>query len=75
MRESGDLLPALEKGRLAEYGMVELGELLNGMRPGRQADDHITLFESQGMAIQDLTLATRLLEKARMAGLGRELPY
>jgi alanine dehydrogenase len=55
--------------------MVELGELLNGMRPGRQADDHITLFESQGMAIQDLTLATRLLEKARMAGLGRELPY
>ncbi|WP_306476984.1 ornithine cyclodeaminase family protein [Methyloversatilis sp.] len=75
LRESGDLLPALEKGRLAEYGMVELGELLNGMRPGRQADDHITLFESQGMAIQDLTLATRLLEKARMAGLGRELPY
>ncbi|AOF80526.1 shikimate / quinate 5-dehydrogenase family protein [Methyloversatilis sp. RAC08] len=75
LRESGDLLPALEKGRLVEYGMVELGELLNGMRPGRESDDQITLFESQGMAIQDLTLASRLLEKARIAGLGRELPY
>ncbi|MFY0068439.1 hypothetical protein ABTP80_18405, partial [Acinetobacter baumannii] len=30
LRESGDLLPALEKGRLSEYGMTELGELLVG---------------------------------------------
>ena len=51
-----------EQAELA--GGSSFGELLNGMRPGRQADEHITLFESQGMAIQDLTLATRLLEKA-----------
>jgi ornithine cyclodeaminase len=75
LRESGDLLPAFEKGRLTEYGMVELGELLHGTRPGRTADTDITLFESQGMAIQDLTLAVRVLGKARAAGLGRELPY
>jgi ornithine cyclodeaminase len=75
LRESGDLLPALEKGRLSEYAMVELGELLTGMRPGRRGDADVTLFESQGMAIQDLVLAHRVLDQARAAGLGRELPY
>ncbi|WP_430433000.1 ornithine cyclodeaminase family protein [Methyloversatilis sp.] len=75
LRESGDLLPALEKGRLNEYGMTELGELLIGMRPGRRSAADITLFESQGMAIQDLVLAARLVDKARTAGLGRDLPY
>lgn len=75
LRESGDLLPALEKGRLSEYGITELGELLAGMRPGRRSAGDITLFESQGMAIQDLALATRVLEKAKAAGLGRDLPY
>ena len=75
LRESGDLLPALEKGRLTEYAMAELGEVLAGMRPGRCADTDITLFESQGMAIQDLSLAARVLDKARAASLGRELPY
>jgi alanine dehydrogenase len=75
LRESGDLLPALEKGRLSEYGMIELGELLTGMRPGRRGDADVTLFESQGMAIQDLVLAHRVLDQARAAGLGRELPY
>jgi alanine dehydrogenase len=75
LRESGDLLPALEKGRLAEHAMVELGELLTGMRSGRKLDADITLFESQGMAIQDLVLAARVLEKARAASLGLGLPY
>ncbi|HEY9192899.1 MAG TPA: ornithine cyclodeaminase family protein, partial [Methyloversatilis sp.] len=75
LRESGDLLPALEKGRLSEYGMVEMGELLTGMRTGRRSDGDITLFESQGMGIQDLVLASRLLDKARAASLGTELPY
>ena len=53
----------------------ELGELLVGMRPGRRSAADITLFESQGMAIQDLVLAARVVDKARTAGLGRDLPY
>jgi ornithine cyclodeaminase len=75
LRESGDLLPALEKGRLAEGQMVELGEVIAGQRPGRTASDEITLFESQGMAIQDLAVARRLLDMAREQGRGCELPY
>ena len=75
LKEAGDLLPALEKGRLAERTLVELGEVLIGRHPGRGAPDEITLFESQGMAIQDLSLAVRLEALARERGLGVELPY
>ena len=75
LKEAGDLLPALEKGRLAERTLVELGEVLIGRHPGRSAPDEITLFESQGMAIQDLSLAVRLEALARERGLGVELPY
>lgn len=75
LREAGDLLPALEKGRLHAGQLVELGELVAGIRPGRTSAEAITLFESQGMAIQDLALAVRILRLARAQGLGAELPY
>lgn len=75
LKEAGDLLPALEKGRLAERALVELGELIVGRHAGRSSPDDITLFESQGMAIQDLSLAVRIETLARERGLGVELPF
>ena len=75
LREAGDLLPALEKGRIHERQLVELGEVIAGIRPGRTGPQDITLFESQGMAIQDLAVAARLLALARSHGLGTHLPY
>jgi ornithine cyclodeaminase len=72
--EAGDLLPALEKGRLHEGQLVELGEIVAGVRPGRVDSQAITLFESQGMAIQDLAVAKRLFELAQVQGLGALLP-
>lgn len=75
LREAGDLLPALEKGRLTEGRLVELGELINGQRAGRADDTAVTLFESQGMAIQDLALAAALLQRAREKSMGRPLPW
>jgi len=72
--EAGDLLPLLEKGRLHDRRLVELGELIVGARPGRSSDAEITLFESQGMAIQDLALAARVLALARQEGAGTMLP-
>ncbi|MDP1651805.1 MAG: ornithine cyclodeaminase family protein [Rhodocyclaceae bacterium] len=74
LREAGDLLPALEKGRLHEGQLVELGEIVAGIRPGRMDAQAITLFESQGMAIQDLAVAVRLLKQAREQGLGAQIP-
>ena len=75
LKEAGDLLPALEKGRLAERALCELGELIIGRHAGRSSPDEITLFESQGMAIQDLSLAVRIETLARERGLGVELPF
>lgn len=73
--EAGDLLPALEKGRLQARQLVELGDVIVGKHAGRTTLDEISLFESQGMAIQDLALAVRLEVLARERGLGVELPY
>lgn len=74
LREAGDLLPALEKGRLHEGQLVELGEIVAGSRSGRTDPEAITLFESQGMAIQDLAVAKCLVELAKQHGLGTQLP-
>lgn len=75
LKEAGDLLPALEKGRLHDRQLVELGDVIIGRHPGRSAPEEITLFESQGMAIQDISVAVRLEALAREQGLGVELPY
>ncbi|MGC3963789.1 MAG: ornithine cyclodeaminase family protein [Rhodocyclaceae bacterium] len=75
LKEAGDLLPSLEKGRLSPGRLIELGDLVAGFRSGRTAAQQITLFESQGMGIQDLSLGLDLLERARAAGLGWNLPY
>ena len=74
LAEAGDLLPLLEKGRLHARQLVELGDIIVGKHKGRVSADQITIFESQGMAIQDLAVALRVLKAARAAGLGIELP-
>lgn len=74
LAEAGDLLPLLEKGRLQARQLVELGEVIVGRHGGRQNVSEITLFESQGMAIQDLAVALRVLEAAKARGLGHPLP-
>lgn len=75
LREAGDLLPSLEKGRLSEGQLIELGEVVAGVRPGRRSPEDVTLFESQGMAIQDVAVARRILALARERQIGRPLPY
>ena len=75
LKEAGDLLTAMEKGRLSERQLVELGDVIVGRHPGRSTADEITLFESQGMAVQDISLAVRLEALARERGIGVELPY
>ena len=74
LAEAGDLLPLLEKGRLHARQLVELGEVIVGRHVGRGAGEQITLFESQGMAIQDLAVALRVLSAAEASGLGQVIP-
>lgn len=74
LAEAGDLLPLLEKGRLHPRQMVELGDVIIGRHGGRSSAEQITVFESQGMAIQDLAVALRVLEAAEAQGLGTPIP-
>lgn len=72
--ESGDLLPLVENGVLDWDALPELGEVIVGRVPGRGARDEITLFESHGMAIQDIYTAHHVLNVARAKSIGVELP-
>lgn len=74
LAEAGDLLPLLEKGRLHARQLVELGDIIAGRHPGRRTAEEITLFESQGLAIQDLAVGLRVLAAAQTKGLGQEMP-
>lgn len=67
--ESGDYLLAEREG-VVNPVRAELGELLTGAAPGRAADDEITVFESLGLAAEDLAAASYLYQKAARLGLG-----
>ncbi|MGE5617039.1 MAG: ornithine cyclodeaminase family protein, partial [Bacillota bacterium] len=59
--------------RLHAGALTEIGEVIAGTRPGRTSREQVTLFESQGMAIQDLIIAADLARAARAQGLGQEV--
>lgn len=52
-----------------------LGQVLAGKRPGRTSRDEITLFDSTGLALQDVALAAVIHGRARRKGLGREVDF
>jgi alanine dehydrogenase len=61
---NGDLVHAVEEGVLARDDVSQLGDVLIGTAEGRTSDDDITVFDSTGLAIQDLAIALAALERA-----------
>jgi ornithine cyclodeaminase len=51
-------------------GVAEIGEILAGSRPGRQADDEITVYKSVGVAVLDVAAAALVLAAARDTDVG-----
>jgi ornithine cyclodeaminase/alanine dehydrogenase len=67
----GDLHHALEKGMLQRSKVhAELGEIVAGRKSGRTSREEITIFDSTGMALQDVASAIEVYEKALQAGVG-----
>jgi alanine dehydrogenase len=60
---NGELVHAVEAGRLQRDGITELGAVLTGDSPGRESEDEITTFDSTGLAIQDLAIALAAAER------------
>jgi alanine dehydrogenase len=71
---SGEVNVPLSTGVISDddiYG--ELGEVVAGIKPGRTAEDEITVFDSTGLAIQDVATANLVYGKAVERGIGRKL--
>jgi ornithine cyclodeaminase/alanine dehydrogenase-like protein (mu-crystallin family) len=74
--EAGDFVLAKAEGAVGpEHIRAELGEVLAGMAPGRRSDDEITIFESLGLAIEDLAAADHVVRRARAEGVGTDVPF
>jgi alanine dehydrogenase len=61
----GELTGAVEAALVAREQVTELGQVLTGAHRGRSGPDGVTLFDSTGLAIQDLALCLALLEAHR----------
>jgi len=71
LAESGDYVLAAAEGAVTPDRIrAELGELLLGTGPGRASADEITIFESLGLAIEDLAAARRVYQLAAETGAG-----
>jgi ornithine cyclodeaminase/alanine dehydrogenase-like protein (mu-crystallin family) len=73
--ECGDLAWPIERGLMAWEKVYELAPIVAGLMAGRRSDDEITLFESQGIAMEDVAAASLIYERALERGIGIELPF
>ena len=67
MKESGDVIAA---GKI----FAEIGEVLAGSKAGRQSGEEITLFKSVGVAVEDITAASLVYERAAGSGMTNDPP-
>lgn len=71
--ESADLIDPVAAGQLDWLEVQELHEVIAGAVSGRQRDDDIVLFKSNGIAAWDVAMAHAIVSRARERGVGRAL--
>ncbi len=70
----GEINVAVAKGLLKKEDIyATLGEVVAGMKKGRESDDEITIFDSTGLAIQDIAVADLVFRKAKEMDVGLEI--
>ena len=73
--ECGDLMWLEARGGFRWDMAHELQDVVAGRVPGRVSADGVTLFESMGVALEDIAAAELVYRKAREQGIGQELPF
>ena len=73
--EAGNLLQAVETGVILPEAVRELGQIIAGQVPGRTSPKEITLFASQGIALEDMAVARIVYDRAIEQGVGREVDF
>ena len=72
----GALRAHVDSGRLSEKKLhAELGQIVAGLKPGRESDDETNLFWHRGLSLSDIALGAAMLEKAQRLGIGQRLRY
>ena len=72
----GALRAHVDSGRLSERTLhAELGQIVAGLKPGREREDETTLFWHRGLSLSDIALGAAMLEKAKRLGIGQDLLY
>jgi len=72
--ESGDLIQMYDDDERRWRDVLELADVVSGKVPGRKSDSEITLFKSNGIAVEDVVVAGKIYELAGQKGIGREIP-
>lgn len=76
LNEAGDYILAAAEGAVGpDHIKAELGEVLAGLHPGREREDELTVFESLGIAVEDLAAAELVVRRAREQGVGAEVEF
>jgi ornithine cyclodeaminase len=76
LAEAGDFRLARDEGAITDAHLLgEVGDVFSGKLTGRASADDITVFESLGIAVEDLASAHHLLQRARETGAGRWLEW
>jgi ornithine cyclodeaminase len=72
----GALRAHVDSGRLTRERLhAELGQIVAGLKPGRERDDETILFWHRGLSLSDIALGAAMLKKAQALGLGQVLRY
>lgn len=71
--ECGDLLYPIERGVTNWASVRELHEIVSGSIPSRRGEEEITLFESQGLALEDIVVGKYVYDLATQRGVGQNI--
>ncbi len=72
----GAMRQHVDTGRLSEATLhAELGEVVAGLKPGRERDDETILLWHRGLSLSDVALGHAMLQKARRLGIGQRLRF
>ena len=72
----GSLRAHVEAGKLsAETLHAEMGQIVAGLRPGRERDDETILFWHRGLSLSDIALGHAMLQKGERLGIGQRLRF
>ena len=72
----GALRAHVDAGKLSEKTLhAELGQIVAGLKPGRESDAETNLFWHRGLSLSDIALGAFMLEKAKRLGIGQALRY